>query len=248
MLNQCIDFSSTCVWTLGLQWEYSLSSFFFLNSRKHFCSAVLYCTRHLFGHCVTHSYSVTYGADKDLTNSSNSLSNIMSGLIQEEHWGSFVHVSGHTLWSHGTCAGPSHSAAGLLKGEIARGQNIPRNTHFLPRVKGKKNGFAFLCYFFFCCCCFGLENKRPFEICSKMMSRNSIKTAQKTKSNRTYLSCKYWIFKVEKKYELNFFWNTNCLWTEEEPYPLSSGNLLPTWHGEEVPTETLLLFQWWIFF
>lgn len=41
---------------------------FFLNSRKRFCSAVLYCTRHPFGHCVTHCYSVTYGADKDLRN------------------------------------------------------------------------------------------------------------------------------------------------------------------------------------
>lgn len=44
--------------------------------------------------------------------------------------------------------------------------------------------------------------------------------------------------KIKKAYELDFFWHTNCLWTEEEPYSLSSGNLLPRWLGEEVPTET----------
>lgn len=44
--------------------------------------------------------------------------------------------------------------------------------------------------------------------------------------------------KKKKAYELDFFWHTNCLWTEEEPYSLSSGNLLPRWLGEEVPTET----------
>lgn len=47
----------------------------------------------------------------------------------------------------------------------------------------------FILLLFFCFCFYGLKNERQFFMCLKMMSRNSIKTDQRTKSNRTYLSC-----------------------------------------------------------
>lgn len=52
------------------------------------------------------------------------------------------------------------------------------------------NRYFLLFIWFVCFFLNGLKNKRQFLMGLKMMSRNSIKTDQWTKSNRTYLSCK----------------------------------------------------------
>lgn len=93
---------------------------------------------------------------------------------------SYARVVESVLWS-------SHSATDWLTDETARGQNIPRKWVY-PQHKRKIGNFFF--FFLLLFCHFGLENKRQFLMCLKMMSRNSIKTNQRTKSNRTYLSCK----------------------------------------------------------
>lgn len=236
MLNQHVDFCLTCVWTHGLYWEYCLTSPFFPESVPAVQDLL---------------HSVTFWPRCRALQLTDSWS---WWELQIRLWWP---VKYHLRLKSKQCTGVVfYMSVVILLGDMEsvldppteqlklRGAKISHESGCILKIRENiGNYFCFLLLFLFF---FLAWNKRDsFLRCSKMMSRNSIRLIKGQNQIELIYRVNSESLKMKKKkYELDFFWNTNCVWTEEEPYSLPSGNLLPRWLGEEVPTVPLLLFQW----
>lgn len=187
MLNQHVDFSLTCIWPHGLYWRYCLTSPFFSRN----CAGIK-------GLCFFFLQSVTlwppcwallltdlwrcWGFPIQLGWPVKHCPHSLTQTVRQCH---FLHVSGHTLGCCGTCPWSSYRVTDWSTHETARGQHFPRKRVHIRDERANRDFCLFVCSVLL----FYLFGLKVFEV-FKDDVKKFYKINKRTKSNRTYLSCK----------------------------------------------------------